>query len=74
MRRSLKEATWAEDKAKVSRVRRIEGPWGWMGRSLEGVVSMILSVMVTVPERVLDLWRREGFSHQHSISMGSRSR
>lgn len=39
MSRSLREATWAEAKAEVSKIRRIEGPWAWMGRSIEGWVS-----------------------------------
>lgn len=53
MSRSLKEATRAEGKAKVSRVRRIQGPWCWMGRSIEGWAASMLSVLAW--ERVLDL-------------------
>lgn len=49
----MKEATWAEGKAKVSRIRRIQGPWCWMGRSTEGWATTIPSVMAW--ERALDL-------------------
>lgn len=58
----MREATWAEGKAQVSRVKRMEGPWAWMeehGR---------LSVRVTVQERVL-AWARAGSSRQHSAAV-----